>query len=78
VACSWIDRTKSDLTIVDEPGEDSWVIASSHEVTVSSASANPRGGSRYVIDALRPMLSPEPGDVGDQRERKALHLTIAA
>ena len=33
---------------------------------------------RHVIDALRLMLSPEPGDIDDQREREALHLTIAA
>jgi predicted RNase H-like HicB family nuclease len=31
-----------------------------------------------VIDALRLMLSPEPSEAGDRREREALHLTIAA
>ena len=31
-----------------------------------------------VIDALRLMLSPEPQSADDQREREALHLTIAA
>jgi hypothetical protein len=36
------------------------------------------GDSENVIDALALMLSPEPGDVDDQREREALRLTIAA
>jgi hypothetical protein len=31
-----------------------------------------------VIDALRLMLSPEPGDADDGREREPLHLTIVA
>ncbi len=31
-----------------------------------------------VIDALRLMLSPEPVETVDQREREQLHLTIAA
>jgi predicted RNase H-like HicB family nuclease len=31
-----------------------------------------------IIDALGLMLSPEPSDAGDEREREALQLTIAA
>jgi hypothetical protein len=31
-----------------------------------------------VIDALRLMLSPEPREADDRREREPLHLTIAA
>ena len=31
-----------------------------------------------IIDALALMLSPEPSDAGDEREREALQLTIAA
>jgi predicted RNase H-like HicB family nuclease len=68
-----------DLTIVYEPGEDGWVIASIPEVDGVLSQGRTREEARTnVIDALRLMLSPEPGDAGDQREREALHLTIAA
>lgn len=68
-----------DLTIIYEPGEDGWVVASIPEV----AGVFSQGRTRYeartnVIDALRLMLSPEPSEAGDRREREALHLTIAA
>ena len=67
------------LTIIFEAGDDGWVIASIPEV----AGVFSQGGTREeacanVIDALRLMLSPEPIDDGDQREREQLHLTIAA
>lgn len=68
-----------DLTIVYEPGDEGWIIASIPEVAVSSARVVRRKRhARNVIDALWLMLSPEPSDADDRREREALHLTIAA
>jgi predicted RNase H-like HicB family nuclease len=68
-----------DLTIVYEPGENGWVIASIPEVAgVFSQGRNREEACANVIDALRLMLSPQPQPTDDQREREALHLTIAA
>jgi predicted RNase H-like HicB family nuclease len=68
-----------DLTIVYEPGEEGWILASIPEVPGVLTQGRTREEARAnVIDALRLMLSPEPGSVDDQREREALHLTIAA
>ena len=68
-----------DLTIVYEPGEDGWLIASIPEVAGVLSQGRTREEARAnVIDALRLMLSPEPSKAGDTREREALHLTIAA
>ena len=68
-----------DLTIVYEPGENGLILASIPEVTGVFSQGRTREEARAnVIDALRLMLSPLPGDVDDQREREALHLTIAA
>jgi predicted RNase H-like HicB family nuclease len=67
------------LTIVYEPGEDGWVIASIPEVRGVHSQGQTRDEARAnVIDALRLMLSPEPADASDAREREQLHLTIAA
>ncbi len=68
-----------DLTIVYESGEDGWILASIPEVAGVFSQGRTRDEARAnVIDALRLMLSPAPGDIDDQREREALHLTIAA
>jgi predicted RNase H-like HicB family nuclease len=68
-----------DLTIVYEDGEDGWVIASIPEVKGVHSQGRTREEARTnVIDALRLMLSPDPTDAGDEREREQLHLTIAA
>lgn len=68
-----------DLTIVYEPGEDGWIVVSIPEVPGVFSQGRTRDEAREnVIDALRLMLSPEPRDEDDQREREALHLTIAA
>lgn len=68
-----------DLTIVYEPGEDGWIIASIPEVAgVFSQGRDQEEARSNVIAALRLMLSPEPLDADDRREREALHLTIAA
>jgi len=68
-----------DLTIVYEAGEQGWVLASIPEVAGVFSQGKTREEARAnVIDALRLMLSPEPPPAGDEREREALHLTIAA
>lgn len=68
-----------DLTIVYEPGEDGWVVASIPGVAGVFSQGKTRDEARAnVTDALRLMPSPEPSEAGDQREREALHLTIAA
>jgi len=68
-----------DLTIVYEPGDDGWVVASIPEVKGVHSQGRTREEARAnVIEALRLMLSPEPTDDGDRREREQLHLTIAA
>ena len=68
-----------ELTIVFEPGEDGWMIASIPEVAGVFSQGRTREEARAnVIDALRLMLSPEPAGDDDQREREQLHLTIAA
>jgi predicted RNase H-like HicB family nuclease len=68
-----------DLTIVYEPGEEGWILASITEVPGVLTQGRTREEARAnVIDALRLMLSPEPGSADDRREREALHLTIAA
>ena len=68
-----------DLTIVYEDGQDGWVIASIPEVRGVHSQGQTREEARTnVIDALRLMLSPEPADADDARERERLHLTIAA
>ncbi len=68
-----------DLTIVYEPGEDGWIVASIPEVAGVFSQGRTRDEARQnVIDALRLMLSPEPRADDDRREREPLHLTIAA
>ena len=67
-----------DLTIVYEVDEDGWHIASIPEVP----GVHTQGRTRYearknVLDALALMLSPEPVEAGDEREREQLHLKIA-
>lgn len=68
-----------DLTIVYEPGEEGWILASIPEVPGVMSQGRSRDEARAnAIDALRLMLSPEPRSADDRREREALHLTIAA
>ena len=68
-----------DLTIVYEPGEDGWIIASIPEISGVFSQGKTREEARAnVIDALRLMLSSEPPAADDRREREPLHLTLAA
>ena len=67
------------LTIVYEPDEDGWIMVSIPEVPgVLSQGRTRKEARENVIDALALMLSPEPSDALDEREREALQLTIAA
>jgi predicted RNase H-like HicB family nuclease len=67
------------LTIVYEPGDEGWITVSIPQVPGVLSQGRTRQQARAnVIDALALMLSPEPVDAGDHREREALHLTIAA
>jgi predicted RNase H-like HicB family nuclease len=67
------------LTIVYEPGEDGWIVVSIPEVPGVLSQGRTREEAREnIIDALTLMLSPEPSDALDEREREALQLTIAA
>ena len=68
-----------DLTIVYEPGEEGWILATIPEVRGVFSQGRTREEARAnVIDALRLMLSPVQPEADDGREREALHLTIAA
>jgi predicted RNase H-like HicB family nuclease len=68
-----------ELTIVYESGDDGWVIASIPEVRGVHSQGRTRGEARAnVIDALRLMLSPEPREAKDGREREPLRFRLAA
>lgn len=68
-----------DLTIVYEPSEEGWIVATIPEIRGVFSQGRTREEARAnVIDALRLMLSPLPGADEDGLEREALHLTIAA
>jgi predicted RNase H-like HicB family nuclease len=67
------------LTIVYEDGDDGWVIASIPQIAGVFSQGKTRKEARAsVIAALQLMLSPEPPETGDERERERLRLTIAA
>jgi predicted RNase H-like HicB family nuclease len=64
-----------DLTIVYEPGEDGWIIASIPEVAGVFSQGRTREEAREtVLDALKLMLSPVLHAADDRREREPLHL----
>lgn len=66
------------VTIVFEPGENGWLIASIPEVPGVFSQGRTREEARAnVVDALKLMLSPDPVAEDDRREREQLHLTIA-
>ena len=63
------------LTIRYEDGEDGWILASIPQVPGALSQGRTRGEARAnVLDALRLMLSPEPGEQG---ESESLELTLA-
>ena len=63
--------------MIYEQGEDDWVIASIPEVPGTHSQGRTREEARAnVIDALRLMLRPEPGDPPAAHDSEALELTI--
>lgn len=65
------------FTIVFEEGDDGWVVAQVQEVPGAVSQGRTRAEAREnVIDALRLMLSPEPGAAADDSE--AVELTLAS
>jgi predicted RNase H-like HicB family nuclease len=63
------------LTIRYEDGEDGWILASIPQVPGALSQGRTREEARAnVLDALRLMLSPEPGEQG---ESESLELTLA-
>jgi predicted RNase H-like HicB family nuclease len=67
-----------DLTIVYEDAEDGWIVSSIPAVPgVLSQGRNREEARENVLDALALMLSPEPVEAGDERERELLHLTVS-
>jgi predicted RNase H-like HicB family nuclease len=67
------------LTIRYEPDTDGWIKVSIPEIPgVLSQGRTRKEARENVLDALALMLSPEPSEAGDEGEREALQLTIAA
>lgn len=66
------------LTIVYEDDEDGWIVASIPEIHGVHSQGRTREEARAnVLDALQLMLSPEPSEADDIRERERVQLTIA-
>ena len=67
-----------DLTILYEDGDDGWIVAAIPAIPgVLSQGRTKEEARKNVLDALALMLSPEPIETGDERERELLHLKIA-
>jgi predicted RNase H-like HicB family nuclease len=67
-----------DLTILYEQGDDGWTVASIPAVPGVLSQGRTRAEARdNVLDALALMLSPEPIEPGDVRQRELLHLITA-
>ena len=67
-----------DLTILYEDGDDGWIVSSIPAVPGVLSQGRTREEAREnVLDALALMLSPEPVEAGDERERELLHLTVS-
>jgi predicted RNase H-like HicB family nuclease len=64
-----------DLTILYDKGEGGWIVASIPAVLGVLSQGRTRDQAREnVLDALALMLSPEPVEADDERERELLHL----
>lgn len=67
-----------DLTILYERGDDGWTVASIPAVPGVLSQGRTHAEARdNVLDALALMLSPEPIEPGDERQRELLHLITA-
>ena len=65
------------FTILFEEGEDGWLVAQVKEVPGAVSQGRTRAEAREnVIDALRLMLSPEPG--ASPSDSEAVELTLSA
>jgi predicted RNase H-like HicB family nuclease len=72
------DMQALDLTILYEDGDDGWIVALIPAVPGVFSQGRDRTEAREnVLDALALMLSPEPVEAGDERERELLHLTVS-
>jgi predicted RNase H-like HicB family nuclease len=72
------DMPEFDLTILYDQGEDGWIVASIPAVPGVLSQGRTRAEAREnVLDALALMLSPEPIEANDERERELLHLITA-
>jgi predicted RNase H-like HicB family nuclease len=72
-------RLKLTLTIVYESDEDGWVVVSIPAIPGVLSQGRTREEAREnALDALGLMLSPEPAEAGDTRERELLHLEVDA
>jgi predicted RNase H-like HicB family nuclease len=68
-------RISSNVSVHDEQGEQGWIVASIPQVPGVLSQGRTREEARSnVLDALRLMLSPEPGEQG---ESESVELTIA-
>jgi predicted RNase H-like HicB family nuclease len=77
-AATLIPMPKLDLTIVYEDGEEGFIVSSIPAVPGVLSQGRTREEAREnVLDALALMLSPEPVEAGDERERESLHLTVS-
>lgn len=78
-AAGIVDRMPEfDLAILYDKGDDGWIVASIPAVPGVLSQGRTRDEARAnVLDALALMLSPEPVEAGDGRERELLHLTTA-
>lgn len=67
------------LTIRFEKGEDGWIVASIPEVPGALSQGRTREEARAnVIDALRLILAPDPGDKSSVADRESLELSISS
>jgi predicted RNase H-like HicB family nuclease len=73
-----VEVPEFDLTILYEQGDDGWTVASIPAVPGVLSQGRTRDEARdNVLDALALMLSPEPIEPGDERQRELLHLITA-
>jgi predicted RNase H-like HicB family nuclease len=67
-----------ELTIVyEDPDEDGWIMVSIPEVPGVLSQGKTRAEAReMVLDALALMLTPDPVEPGDERERETVRLKV--
>lgn len=64
--------------LYEEDPDSDWIVLSIPAVPGVLSQGRTREEAREnVLDALAPMLSPEPREAGDERERELVHLKVA-